>query len=78
MFCIFILRFCEIRYEACTRIADHFRTDEFYSERCEIELNSLYTNIMLYTVCTLKPYDNFKVCEKPHFNAVCTIEVLHI
>jgi len=35
-------------------------------------------NIILYTVCTVKPYDNFKVCEKPHFNAVCTIQVFHI
>jgi len=35
-------------------------------------------NTMLYTECTLKPYDILEVFEKPHFNAMCTIQFLRI
>jgi hypothetical protein len=35
-------------------------------------------NVMLYTERTLKPYDNMKVCENPHFNAVCAVHIFHI
>jgi hypothetical protein len=39
---IFMLRFCEIRYEGSARIAEHLSIEEFYNARCEKGLKALW------------------------------------
>jgi hypothetical protein len=61
---IFVVRCCEIRYNVSARIVDRLSIDEFHKKG----LIFMGLNMILNTVCTLKPFEILKLYPLHKFN----------